>query len=355
MLSTLRVQPTAHSRLAQVDFTRLGFGDVFADHMFLLHYADGAWGQPEIVPYGPIPLEPGVATLHYGQSVFEGLKAFRGRDGVIRLFRPEMNARRLKASCIRLCIPPLDEAVFVEACRHLVALDQAWIPHERGQSLYIRPLVFGTESHLDVRPSARFLFVIMSGPVRAYFTSGARGVGLQVQEKFTRAAPGGTGYAKTAGNYAASLYPGAQSKQAGFDQALWLDGVEHRYVEEVGQMNIFFKIRGQVVTPPLRGTILPGVTRDSVLQLLAERGTPVEERPISIDDVIEAIRSGDMDEAFGAGTAAVIAPVGRIGYRGEVFEINHSVQGPLTQSLYDEITSIQFGEVADRYGWTVTV
>ena len=355
MFSKLRIEKTSRSRLKQVDFDQLAFGNIFSDHMFAMSYENGSWGNPQILPYGPMPLEPGVATLHYGQSVFEGLKAFRGTDGVVRVFRADMNAKRLKASCIRLCIPTVDEDLFVEAIHRLVQLDHAWIPYKRGQSLYIRPIIFGVESHLDVRPSERFLFVVMTGPVRAYFENTAKGVALKVQEKFTRAAPGGTGFAKTAGNYAASLFPGAQSRKDGFDQALWLDGVEHRYVEEVGQMNIFFKIKGKVITPPLRGTILPGVTRDSVLTLLAEWGLPAEERMITIDEVVQAIREGAMEEAFGAGTAAVISPVGRIGYRDEIFEIKDSASGPLMQRLYREITGIQLGEIEDRHSWNTIV
>lgn len=355
MLDNLPLQTVTRSRLAEVDFDNLGFGGVYADHMFVMDYREGAWRDPRIVPYGPLSLAPGAASLHYGQSVFEGLKAYRGQDGRIRLFRPAMNARRLHDSCQRLCIPPVDQQLFVEAIRRLVRLDHAWVPARRGQSLYIRPLLLGTEEHLEVRPSQHYRFIIMSAPARAYFTHGAGGIGLQVQERFTRAAPGGTGFAKTGGNYAASLLPGEQSRAAGYQQALWLDGVEHRYVEEVGQMNIFFKFRDCVVTPELRGTILPGVTRDSLITLLQAAGHQVEQRRISIAEVIEGIGNGELEEAFGAGTAAVVTPVGRIGYRERDYPISGGGCGPLTEAMYQTITAIQYGEAPDEYGWTEVV
>jgi branched-chain amino acid aminotransferase len=357
MLSELRIHRVADSRLAGVDFDDLGFGRVFADHMFTLDYTDGRWHSPQIVPYGPLALDPAVAALHYGQTVFEGLKAFRGSDGVIRVFRPDLNAKRLNGSCQRLCIPVLDRPLFLAAIRRLLQIDHAWIPRQRGQAqaLYIRPIIFGTEAHLDVRPSRAFKFVIMTSPVQTYYGSNAVGIGLQVQEKFSRAAPGGTGFAKTAGNYGASLLPGYLSRQAGFDQALWLDSAEHRYVEEVGQMNIFFKLPDKVITPALRGTILPGVTRDSIIALLRDQGYTVEERLIEIEQVIGAIRTGELAECFGCGTAAVVMPVSRIGYRGETLTINQGEPGPLTQALYREISAMQTGELEDRYGWNMIV
>ena len=355
MTPRIAITRVERSRLPSVDFDALGFGTVFCDHMFSQEYADGAWGRAEIVPYAPIALEPGTASLHYGQTVFEGLKAFRGEDGVFRIFRPDMNAARLQQSCQRLCIPAVDEAVFTEALCALVRIDHAWIPHQRGHAFYIRPLIFASESHLDVRPSQRFRFIIMTSPVRQYFDPDAPAVSLHVEEHFTRSAPGGTGFAKTAGNYAASLLPGEESRRAGFDQVLWLDGREHRYVEEVGQMNIFFKMNGRVVTPPLRGTILPGVTRDSVITLVRDRGLECEERLVPIAEIVAAIKSGAMDEVFGAGTASVISPVGRIAYRGETLEINNREPGPLSRSLYDEILAIQHGEIKDRHGWTLQV
>ncbi|MDX1433734.1 MAG: branched-chain amino acid aminotransferase, partial [Gammaproteobacteria bacterium] len=278
-------------------------------------------------------------------------KAFMGDDDVVRVFRPNANYARLEASCERLCIPCIPREVFVGALDALIELDHAWIPRKRGQALYLRPIIFSDEGHLEVRPSRAFRFLVITAPVRAYFDEGADAVSLKVEEEFTRAAPGGMGFAKTPGNYAASLLPAERGRAEGFAQVLWLDGLEHRYVEEVGAMNIFFRIGESIVTPPLRGTILPGVTRDSVLTLLRDAGHAVEERRITIDEVTDAIQSGDMVEAFGAGTAAIISPVGSLSYRGERLEINEGRPGEVTRWLYDQITGIQRGEIEDRHGW----
>ena len=351
MLEDLRIQRAATSRRAEVDPSRLGFGDHFADHMFSLRYRDGSWGQPEIVPLAPVPLHPGCLALHYGQSVFEGLKAFRGADGKVRVFRPDRNAERLRESCRRLCIPALPDGVFEAAVEEIVRVDHEWIPTGRGEALYVRPLVFAEDAHLQVRPSSQFRLIIFTSPVTNYYDRAAGAVSLKAQNRFTRAAPGGVGFAKTGGNYAAALFPATESIAEGFDQALWLDGAEHRYVEEVGQMNIFFDFDGRVATPDLRGTILPGVTRDSVLTLLRDRGTAVEERRIGIDEVLERSRDGTLREAFGAGTAAVITPIGRIGFEGKMYDINGGSAGPLGHELYDSLIGIQLGEREDRHGW----
>jgi branched-chain amino acid aminotransferase len=355
MLSDLSVTRIGHSRIAEVDFDNLPFGYVFSDHMFTMAFAEGAWQAPAIVPYGPISVQPGAAMLHYGQTVFEGLKAFRGVDGVARLFRPHRNARRLTDSCRRLCMPAVDETLFCEAIRALIELDHAWLPRQPGQSLYVRPLLIGTETHLDVRPDRTFLFLIMTAPVGAYFNQGSGGVSLKAEDAYTRAATvGGLGFAKTAANYAASMFATEAARKEGFDQVLWLDSNEHRFVEEVGAMNIFFKRSGTVITPPLGGSILPGVTRDSVIVLLEDRSIPVEERRITIEEVMTSIRDGSMEEVFGAGTAAVISPVGRLHHRGETVALPH-VPGPLTLSLYEEIIGIQNGSLPDRHGWNMLV
>jgi branched-chain amino acid aminotransferase len=351
MLPDLSVTPVSRSRLGDVDFDNLGFGNVFSDHMFSMKCRDGSWQQPEVLPYGPVPVDPANATLHYGQAVFEGLKAFMGDDGVVRIFRPDMNYARLRNSCERLCIPAPDEAHFYGAMESLIQLDHAWIPRKRGQALYLRPLIFSDESHLEVRPSQAFRFLVMTAPVRAYFDEDAAAIDLKVEEEYTRSAPGGMGAAKTSGNYAASLFPGEAGRREGFAQVLWLDGREHRYVEEVGAMNIFSRIDGKVVTPSLVGTILPGVTRASVIQLMADAGDPVEERRIEIDEVFTAIREGRMQECFGAGTAAIIAPVGGISYKGEHLAINDNQAGEITKRLYDTLTGIQLGEQPDTHGW----
>ncbi|MCY4283928.1 MAG: branched-chain amino acid aminotransferase [Thiotrichales bacterium] len=351
MLPDITFERVPRSRREDVDFDNLGFGNVFSDHMFSMEWEDGAWRHPRIIPYGPIAMEPCNATLHYGQSVFEGMKAFRGADGRVRIFRPDMNARRLEASCDRLCVPRLDPEMFVAAAERLVTVDQAWIPARRGESLYIRPIIFSNESHLEVRPSRTFRLLVMTSPVRSYFDESMPAVTLKVEDTYTRAAPGGTGAAKTAGNYAGSLYPAELARREGYMQVLWLDGVEHRYVEEVGAMNIFFRIDGRVVTPELRGSILPGITRDAVITLLRENGHDVVERRITIDEVVDASRKGMLEEAFGAGTAAVISPVGTMAYKGEEIRVNANASGPVTQWLYDRITGIQLGEHDDPHGW----
>ncbi len=351
MFDALSVTRVQRSRLTDVDYDNLGFGAVFSDHMFSMPFADGAWGAAEILPYGPLAINPGNATLQYGMAVFEGLKAFRGVDGAIRVFRPGMNDRRLRTSCERLCIPPLPEGAFEHAIDALLQCDHAWIPSRRGHALYIRPIIFSDEDHLDVRPSQRFRFVVMTGPVRAYFDENAGAVALKAEDVYTRSAPGGVGEAKTAGNYAASMYPAKLARDQGYAQVLWLDGVEHRYVEEVGAMNIFFRIHDTIVTPDLRGTILPGITRDSVIQLLTDQGHRVEERRISIDEVTATIADGSMKEAFAAGTAAIISPVGKIAYRGKQWLINDNKMGSITQDLYNRITGIQLGEREDSHGW----
>lgn len=358
--SNFPVTAVQQSRLSQVDFDQLGFGAIFSDHMFSMSYQNGEWINPEIQPYQPIALEPGVSMLHYGQTVFDGYKAFRGVDGEVRIFRPDMNARRLHDSCRRLCIPIMDAVelsdIMIQATRQLIELDQDWIPRQLGQSLYVRPLIIGTEATLEVRAANSYRFLIMTSPVGSYFTNLDKGVSLRVEDRFTRAASiGGLGAAKTAANYAASLLPGFESKQQGFDQVLWLDGNEHRYVEEVGAMNIFFKIGGKVITPPLGGSILPGVVRNSVLTLLEDWGQPAEERRIAIDEVVQAFRAGEVEEVFGAGTAAVICPVASIGYQGEVFKLAATSPGELTQRLYDEITGIQYGKLPDPHGWNLRV
>ena len=359
-LSNFPATPVAQSRLSQVDFDNLGFGAIFSDHMFSMDYGDGEWRNPRIHPYETLALEAGVSMLHYGQTVFDGYKAFRGVDGEARIFRPDMNARRLHDSCRRLCIPIMDleqmREIMISATRELIELDHGWLPSQWGHSLYVRPLVIGTEATLEVRAANSYRFMIMTAPVGSYFTNLQKGVSLRVEDKFTRAASvGGLGAAKTAANYAASLLPGFESREQGFDQVLWLDSDEHRYVEEVGAMNIFFKINGTVVTPPLGGSILPGVVRDSVIALLKGWGLPVEERRISIDEIAQAFRSGTIEEVFGAGTAAVICPVASIGYKGEIFQVATAPPGELTQRLYDEITGIQYGKLPDPHGWNVRV
>ncbi len=347
--------PCSSSRLPEVDFDNLGFGEQFADHMFSMDYHDGKWQPGSICPYGPISLPPSALCLHYGQSVFEGLKAYRGSDGTVRLFRPDKNYQRLARSCERLCIPVPDESVFLDALKALVQIDHEWIPHKKGQSFYLRPIIIGTEASLMVRASTTYQFMILASPVREFFDESIPAVSLKVESEYTRAAPGGMGYAKTAGNYAAALEPARRSLQSGFDQVLWLDGREHRYVEEVGQMNIFFKFKDRVVTPELRGSILPGVTRDSVITLLRQRGIQCDEQLVEIDAITAGITNGEVEEVFGTGTAAVVTPVGRLSYKDTSFELPGGHNESLARSLYNELLGIQHGELDDQYGWTTAV
>ena len=344
------------SRLAEVDLDNLVFGETFSDHMFSMRYEDGRWGSPEILPYGPVPLPPASIALHYAQTVFEGMKAYRGADGAIRLFRPKRNAARLRASCERLCIPPIDDRVFVDALKALIAVDADWVPALPGYALYIRPVVFSTEDHIEVRPSRRYRFIVVTAPVGRYFTSGGGGLSLKVEEHYTRSpAEGGLGASKAAANYAGTILSSEGARREGFDQVLWLDGRERRYVEEAGLMNVFLKIAGRTVTPPIGDSILPGVTRDSLIALLRDRGVPVEERRIAIDEVLAAARAGTLEEMFACGTAAVVAPIANLAYRSEAIAPREAVPGPLTGALYEELTGIQFGRTADPHGWTEIV
>ncbi|MCF7805046.1 MAG: branched-chain amino acid aminotransferase [Candidatus Marinimicrobia bacterium] len=351
MTAEMQVTRTQDSRLEKVDLDNPGFGVTFSDHMFEMNYLDGEWQTPEIVPYGSIDVAPAMASLHYGQAVFEGMKAFYSEDGDVHLFRPEQHHERFNASCRRLCIPETDYETFIEAIKTLISLDYEWIPKTHGQALYIRPFIFATDNYLAVAVSETYKFLIITSPVGAYYKEGINPVGLVTAEEYSRTAKGGVGTVKTLGNYAASLLPAKKAKEKGFTQVLWLDAAEKKYVEEVGTMNIFFKIDGTLVTPPLEGTILPGVTRDSVIRIAREWDTPVEERQISIDEVMERSDNGELEEVFGTGTAAVISPVGKIQHRDKTISINGHNIGPFAKRLYDEITGIQYGNVEDRFGW----
>jgi branched-chain amino acid aminotransferase len=329
----------------------LAFGNVFTDHMFMMNYDEGkGWHSPRIEPYGPFSLDPACCVLHYGQAIFDGLKAFRGVDGKVRLFRLPDHARRLNRSAHYLCIPEMDPEMVEESIRALVEVDEKWVPSKPGTSLYIRPTVIATETFLGVHPSHSYLYYVIVGPVGAYYKEGMNPVRILASDKYVRAVQGGLGAAKTAGNYAASLYGAEEAAKAGYTQVLWLDGVEHRYLDEVGTMNIMLKIGDEVITPPLNGAILAGLTRDSVLTLLRDWGLRVSERPIAIDEVIAAAQAGRL-EMWGTGTAAVISPVGELGYKGERYVINGGQTGELTQKLYDTIVGIQYGKLPDKYGW----
>lgn len=332
----------------------LGFGQIFTDHMFVLDYtAEKGWHDGRIEPYAPIQLDPASKVFHYGQAIFEGLKAYITVDGDTLLFRPDRNFARLNHSAERLCIPAIDEEYALEALKKLVEVDREWIPKEPGTSLYIRPFVIATEPNLGVDPSTAYKFIIIMSPSGSYYAEGINPVKIMVEQKYVRAVVGGTGEAKTSGNYASSLISSEEAHAKGYSQTLWLDGKENKYVEEVGSMNIFFKINGTVVTPELTGSILPGITRDSMIQVLKQKGIPVEERHIAIDEVIEAHKNGTLEEVFGTGTAAVISPVGRLLWDGEELVINEEKIGDVSQLLYDTLTGIQTGKLADEFGWTI--
>jgi len=335
---------------------KLGFGKVFTDHMFIMDYTEGkGWHDPRIVPYGDLTLSPASMVFHYGQEMFEGLKAYRGEDGVSYLFRPDMNAKRTNLTNDRLCIPHVPVEDYVQAIRALVQVDADWIPSDPGTSLYIRPFIFATEPFLGVDIAKNFLFLIILSPSGAYYESGLAPVNIWIEDDYVRAVKGGMGFAKTGGNYAASLAAQVKAHHEGYAQVLWLDGVERRYIEEVGAMNIFFKIDGMIVTPQLNGSILPGITRDSVLQLCQDWGIPAEERLISVEELLEAQNNGKLEEVFGTGTAAVISPVGKLRYKDDVMVIGDGGIGPVSQKIYDTLTGIQLGKLEDKFGWRVKV
>jgi branched-chain amino acid aminotransferase len=348
----LSIQQAETTRINSIDFSALGFGKIFSDHMFVMDYAEGVWGIPRIEPYAPMAIDPANCTLHYGQTIFEGMKAFRSAKGGVNLFRPSMNAKRMNNSAWRVCIPSIDEDIFVEAIRQLIQVDHAWIPKERGHSLYIRPLSFGTGNFLGVQASDTYRFLVITSPVASYYAEGMNPVRIKVDEEHVRAVKGGLGQAKTAANYAASLYAGMQAKKEGFAQVMFLEAVSRQFIDEIGAMNIMFVIDDELITPPLdQGSILPGITRDSVLQLGREWGMKVSERGVSIDEVLDAHRAGTLTEAFGTGTAAVISPVGELVYKGASHVINAGKIGPVAQRFYDTITGIQYGELDDSHGW----
>ncbi len=338
------------------DQKKLGFGSYYTDYMFIMDYDKGeGWHDARIIPYQPIVLDPSALVFHYAQECFEGLKAYRCPDGSVQLFRPDKNAERMQSTHKRLCIPEIPVEDFVEAVKALVSVEKDWVPSEPETSLYIRPFTIATEPVLGVKASDKYQFIIICSPSGAYYEEGMNPVKIYVEDEFVRATPGGTGYIKCGGNYAASIIASEKAHTMGYSQVLWLDGVERKYVEEVGSMNIMFKISGEIYTAATVGTVLPGITRMSCIELLKEWGYKVNEGKLAIADVMEAGRNGRLEEVFGTGTAAVISPVGGLMYEGETVEINGFKTGELTQKLYDTLTGIQFGTLPDTMGWTVKV
>ncbi|MGH7276712.1 MAG: branched-chain amino acid aminotransferase [Candidatus Rokuibacteriota bacterium] len=356
MTEAIRITRAATKKPKPKD-SELSFGTVFTDHMFVMDFQEEkGWYDPRIEPYGPLSLDPAAAVLHYAQAVFDGLKAFRGMDGKVRLFRPQKHIERLNNSTRRMCIPPLDPEMALKALIELVGIEKDWVPSTVGTSLYVRPTIIANEAFLGVRPAHSYIYYVILSPVGAYYPEGMNPVKILVVDKYVRAVEGGVGAAKTSGNYAASLYAAEEAKHAGFTQVLWLDGRERKYLDEVGTMNIMLKIGDEVITPPLTGgTILPGVTRDSALTLMREWGLRVSERQVAMDEVARAAHNGALKEVWGTGTAAVISPVGELSYKGERLVINRGRIGELTQKLYDAIVGIQYGTAPDTHGWTVVV
>lgn len=355
-MQEIRVELTKNPKEKPQDQSKLGFGNYYTDHMFLMNYDEGqGWHDPRIVPYAPIALDPAAMCLHYGQEVFEGLKAYRTADGRILLFRPDRNMARLNVSNDRLCIPPIDEEFAIEAIKKLVLVDKDWIPTEEGTSLYIRPFIFAVDAHVGVHPAHHLIFAIILSPVGAYYPEGLNPVKIYVEDEYVRAVKGGMGFTKTGGNYAASLKAQAEAEKKGYTQVLWLDGVERKYIEEVGTMNVFFVIDDEVITPELRGSILSGVTRMSCIDILRSWGMKVSERKLSIEEVAKAAEEGRLKEAFGSGTAAVISPIGELRWGDDVMVINDGKIGEISAKLYDNLTGIQWGKLPDEFGWTVEV
>jgi len=332
----------------------LGFGQYFTDHMFIMDYSDGkGWHNMRIVPFGNIELHPASTVLHYGSEIFEGLKAYRRADGTVQMFRPIENIRRMNRSADRLCLPQIDEDMAMEILKTFVKHEQDWTPSAPGTSLYLRPFMFGNDETLGVHAVHNATFMIIASPVGSYYKEGINPVKIMIEADDVRAVRGGTGYAKCGGNYAASNRAGERAEQNGYSQVLWLDGVERKYIEEVGAMNVMFKINGEIVTPALTGSILPGITRMSCIEVLKKEGYNVSERLLSIDELEKAMADGTLEEAWGCGTAAVVSPIGELRYKDEVFTVNGGKIGEVTQRLYDTLTGIQWGKIEDAFGWTV--
>lgn len=352
-MQNIKIELTKNPKTKPTDETKLGFGEIFTDHMFVMDYTDGKWCDPRIVPYGPIQLDPSASCFHYGQEVFEGMKAYNGENSDILLFRPDENFKRLNISNDRLCIPQIDEEFAIKAVSELVNIDKDWIPSGVGTSLYIRPFIIGCDPFLGVHPAHTYKFIIILSPVGAYYPGGLNPVKIFVEPNYVRAVRGGIGFAKTGGNYAASLK--AQQDAVGYSQVLWLDGIERKYIEEVGAMNVFFVIGDEIITPELQGSILPGITRKSSIELLKSWGHNVVERKLSIEEVSIASKNGTLKEMFGTGTAAVISPVGELKYKDETIIINNNEIGEISQRLYDTMTGIQLGKTKNQFNWSVKI
>lgn len=352
----MEVQFVESKNLKEKPTGALGFGKYYTDYMFVMDWDAGQeWHDARVVPYGPLEFDPASMVLHYAQETFEGMKAYRTKDGKVQLFRPEMNAKRFANSNKRLSMPTLPVDMFVDAVKTIVKYSEDWIPTGEGESLYIRPFMFATEAAIGVHAASHYKFMIICSPVGAYYAEGVNPVKIYVEDEYVRATKGGTGFTKCGGNYAGSLAAQVKAEELGYSQVLWLDGVHRKYVEEVGSMNVMFEIDNKIVTAPCEGTVLPGVTRDSILHILKDWGYEIEERHLSVDELMEAGHNGKLQEAWGTGTAAVISPIGELYYKGDKVTVSDFKTGELTQKLYDTLTGIQWGTIEDPYGWTVVV
>ena len=352
----IKITKTDCPKAKPADESKLGYGKIYTDHMFIMDYnKQEGWHNGRIVPFGPIPTHPASTVLHYGAEIFEGMKAYRAVDGSIRMFRPMENVKRLNRSAERLCLPTLDEEGCLDILNTIVELEKDWVPHSEGTSLYLRPFMYGNDPHLGVHAVNNATFVVICSPVGAYYAEGIKPVKIAIESEDVRAVRGGTGYAKCGGNYAASLRAGQRAEENGYTQVLWLAGVERKYIEEDGAMNVMFKINGKIVTPMLSGSILPGITRKSCIELLKSWGYDVEERLFSVDELFEAAENGTLEEAWGTGTAAVVSPIGQLFYKGKAYVVSNNEIGETTQKLYDNLTGIQWGKVKDENGWSYVV
>ncbi|MCD8740617.1 branched-chain amino acid aminotransferase [Mucilaginibacter roseus] len=354
MIETLDIQitKTTQPRLQETDFDNLPFGKTFSDHMLMVDYADGEWKNFQILPYGDISLSPAISALHYGQAFFEGIKAYKHEDGKVVIFRPDKNAERFNRSAERLCMPTIPEDVFVQSIAALVDIDRGWIPTKANHALYIRPFMFATDPYLGVQASTTYKYMVLTGPVGPYFSKPLR---VKIESHYTRAAQGGMGFAKAAGNYASSMMPAKKAVEEGFDQIIWTDGSNHEFIEEMGAANAMFILDGKLVTPSTGDTILKGVTRDTVIKLAQAWGIPVEERKVAVAEIIEGAKNGSLTDAFGAGTAATIAPVGSINYNGEEFTLSDPLTREFSQKVLKTLDDIRYGRTEDTYGWNYVV
>lgn len=344
----ITITKAENSRLTVTDFSQLPFGKVFSDHMFIAEYDNGQWSNLQVLPYGPIPMSPAISALHYGQAIFEGMKAYRQANGKISVFRPEKNFERFNKSAARMSMPAIPKEIFMQGIATLIDIDEKWVPAQEDYSLYIRPVMFATDPYLGVKPSDKYIFALLTTPTGPYYSKALK---VKIETEYTRADDGGVGYAKTAGNYARSLYPFAEAQKEGFDQLIWTDAATHEYIEEAGTANLIFVINGKLVTPSVRSTVLDGVTRDTIIQLAKKAGIEVEERRISVQEIIEGIENGTLTDAFAAGTAATVTPIGVIGYQGKTYTLTDPATRTISAGIAKTLNDIRYGLAPDEFGW----